>query len=55
MDKRAQELKGELDQRWSLLGLEKGSMTVDKAIEAVNKESFRAAAGGWPSVLPGTE
>lgn len=55
MDKRAMEMKGELDQRWALLGLEKGATSIEQAIEAVNKESFRTASGGAPAVLTGNE
>ncbi|KAH8600825.1 hypothetical protein B0O99DRAFT_736849 [Bisporella sp. PMI_857] len=55
MDNNIENMKRELDEKWELLGIQKGATMIEKAIETVNKESFRLASGGWPQVPPGTD
>lgn len=55
MDANIEEMKTELDKKWDLLAMDERKTTVEKAIELVNKESFRVASGGWPQPKPRIE
>lgn len=46
MDRSIEELKAELDKKWSLMGLAKHDASAEKIMEMADKSSFEGVRGG---------
>jgi hypothetical protein len=51
MDLNLEEMKEELDSKFSLFGPKQGDETAEKVMELVNREDFRAASGGVAGMI----
>ena len=51
MDANMEEMKDELDSKFSLFGPKQGDDTAEKIMELVNREDFRAASGGTAGMI----
>jgi hypothetical protein len=51
MDVNMDDMRAELDEKFSLFGPKQGDETAEKVMELVNREDFRAASGGMAPMI----